>query len=181
MDNETCQLRELPNISQQLDPFSIAWQRIMKLRVSFRRRVEYMMNALQRGMKRTKRMPTILRVNDLAAGDVVRVRSIEEIRSTLDNWSKLKGCTFLHEMEPFCGTIQKVRKRVSRFLNETDYLVKKCNRIVILENVFCEGTKNFGPCDRLCFFFWREEWLEKLAPLPGNDKKDQNVTVIKHP
>ena len=171
MDNGTCQLRELPNISQQLDPFSIAWQRIMKLRVSFRRRVEYVMNVLQKRMKGNKRIPAVSYAAGLAAGDVVRVRSIEEIRSTLDNWNKLKRCTFLHEMEPFCGTVQKVHKRVNRFLNETDYLVKKCKGIVLLENVFCEGTGNFGSCDRSCFFFWHEEWLEIITPVPENGNK----------
>jgi hypothetical protein len=40
--------------------------------------------------------------------------------------------------------------------------MKQCKGIVILENVFCQGTKDFGACDRTCFFFWREEWLEKI-------------------
>lgn len=141
--------------------FSKMLQRALKLRVSLRRRMQYVMNALRKsagGRKETAADPSGGR---LRPGDIVRVRPMEEIRSTLDNWNKLKGCSFLPEMEGFCGTRQQVRKRIDRFLNETDYLVKKCNGIVILENVFCEGTADFGPCDRTCFFFWREEWLEK--------------------
>ena len=34
--------------------------------------------------------------------------------------------------------------------------------IVILDGVICEGTKDFGICDRACFYFWRVEWLEKI-------------------
>jgi len=28
--------------------------------------------------------------------------------------------------------------------------------------VYCQGTPDLGRCDRSCFYFWREEWLEKL-------------------
>ena len=41
-------------------------------------------------------------------------------------------------------------------------LFQKSNGIVILENVICQGTIDFGKCDRSCFYFWREEWLEKI-------------------
>jgi hypothetical protein len=36
--------------------------------------------------------------------------------------------------------------------------------VAILDGVICNGTEDFGPCDRSCFFFWREEWLEKVDP-----------------
>ena len=98
----------------------------------------------------------------LRAGDLVRVRSREEIQDTLNHRNVLKGCSFMKEMEPYCGTTQRVFKTVSRFLDERDYRVKKTRGIVLLEGVFCEGTELFGPCDRSCFFFWREEWLERI-------------------
>jgi len=98
----------------------------------------------------------------LVPGDLVRVRSRQEIQATLNRWNQLKGCAFMEEMWPYCGTIQRVLRRVERFLDERDYLVKRCKGIVLLAGVICEGTKDFGPCDRCCFYFWREEWLEKL-------------------
>jgi len=97
----------------------------------------------------------------LKAGDVVRVRSREKIQATLDHRNQLNGCTFTEEMWPYCGTTQRVLKRVERVLDERDFLVKKCKGIVLLEGIMCEGTKELGPCDHACFFFWREEWLEK--------------------
>lgn len=100
--------------------------------------------------------------NPLQRGDSVRVRSKEDIEATLNKWNQLKGCAFMEEMWPYCGTVQKVHGRVVKFLDERDYLLKKCRGIILLENVFCEGTKDFGACDRSCFFFWREEWLEKV-------------------
>jgi hypothetical protein len=99
----------------------------------------------------------------IQAGDLVRVRSMEEIQATLNVWGISKGCMFMPgEMSPYCGTAQRVFKRMSRFVDERDYHVKKCNGIILLEGLHCQGTTDFGQCDRSCFFFWREEWLEKI-------------------
>jgi hypothetical protein len=98
----------------------------------------------------------------LKAGDLVRVRSIEEIQATLNPLNELKGCSFMPEMRPYCDTTQRVLKPVERFLDERDYQVKRCKGIILLEGAICQGTEIFGACDRSCFFFWREEWLEKV-------------------
>ncbi len=103
----------------------------------------------------------------LEAGDQVRVRSREEIEATLDRWRSLKGCGFLGEMAGYCGTSQRVLKRVERFIDEKDYRLKKASGIVLLEGAICSGTGTTGRCDRACFFFWREEWLEKLNGCAG--------------
>jgi hypothetical protein len=68
----------------------------------------------------------------------------------------------MEEMRPYCGTTKRVLKRVEKFLDERDYLLKKCKGIVILDGVYCGGTNDFGSCDRTCFYFWREEWLKKM-------------------
>ena len=98
----------------------------------------------------------------LSTGDLVRVRSSEEIESTLDPFKELKGCAFLPDMYQYCGTEQRVLKVMRTFLDERDYKVKKVRGVVLLEDVICNGTPAFGPCDRCCFLFWREEWLEKI-------------------
>ncbi|HEX2964975.1 MAG TPA: hypothetical protein VHO84_04290 [Syntrophorhabdaceae bacterium] len=111
----------------------------------------------------------------LQQGDVVRIRSRGEIQSTLNNWNQLKGCAFMEEMWPYCGTRHKVLKQVKTFLDERDYSTKKCKGIVVLEGLICEGTKDFGVCDRSCHFFWREEWLEKIdvSPQMSTDQKER--------
>jgi hypothetical protein len=96
-------------------------------------------------------------------GDLVRVRSREEIDSTLDPFKELKGCAFLSDMYQYCGTQQRVLKSMQRFMDERDYKLKKVRGVILLENVICSGTPVFGPCDRCCFLFWREEWLEKAG------------------
>lgn len=96
------------------------------------------------------------------AGDRVRVRSREDILATLNHWHELKGCGFMEEMSEYCGTERRIFKVVERFLDERDYRLKKTRGVVILEGAICHGTGAYGRCDRSCFFFWREEWLEKV-------------------
>jgi hypothetical protein len=98
----------------------------------------------------------------LQAGDVVRIRPRQDIDATLNHWRQLRGCTFMPEMDAYCGTVQKVLKPMERFVDERDLTVKTAKGIVLLEGVYCKGTADFGRCDRSCVLFWREEWLEKI-------------------
>jgi len=95
-------------------------------------------------------------------GDYVKVRSAKEINSTLNAFKELKGCAFLPDMYQYCGTEQRVLKSMRQFMDERDYKLKKVHGVILLENVICNGTPTFGACDRCCFLFWREEWLEKI-------------------
>lgn len=96
-------------------------------------------------------------------GDLVRVRSRDEIFATLDPFKELKGCAFMPDMYEYCGTQQRVFRSMRYFMDERDYKLKKVRGVILLENVICSGTPTFGECDRCCFLFWREEWLEKIA------------------
>ncbi|NOZ81322.1 MAG: hypothetical protein GXP63_06655 [DPANN group archaeon] len=165
MELNRCQLYGFEGMAEPLGFTSRIWQRRNRLRRILKRRKNYIVNMLSEIVAPGK-AATNASVQGNAAvlhpGDLVRVRSREEILSTVNRWNQLKGCAFMEEMWPFCGSTQRVLKRVEKFLDERDYLMKKCRGIVILEGVFCEGTKDFGACDRTCFFFWREEWLEKV-------------------
>ena len=96
------------------------------------------------------------------AGDRVLVRPKDQIQATLDCRNELKGCSFLPEMGQYCGTIQRVLKPVKRFVDERDYRVKRMKGVYLLESVICQGFELYGGCDRACFYYWREEWLEKV-------------------
>jgi len=132
---------------------------------AFKRRTNDAMNWLGRltgrGVKPSS-PPTTLS-QPLQAGDVVRVRSAEEIGATLNHWRQLKGCTFMPEMETYCGTTQRVYRTMERFVDERDLRVKQSRGIVLLEGLMCQGTATFGRCDRSCYLFWREEWLERTG------------------
>jgi hypothetical protein len=109
-----------------------------------------------------KAVPVHYTKQNLQPGDWVRVRSRIEIESGLNPWKELKGCAFLDDMWKYCDTKQRVLKPMRQFLDERDYRLKKSSGIILLEGILCQGTPVFGPCDRSCYLFWREEWLEKV-------------------
>ncbi|MBD3348925.1 MAG: hypothetical protein GF400_06975 [Candidatus Eisenbacteria bacterium] len=110
----------------------------------------------------------------LRAGDLVRVRSLGEIRATLDGHRKLRGLQFLHPMAEHCGKTYRVLKRVRRIVNDVDHTVKKVRNVVILDGVVCHGRGIYGreDCDRTCFFFWKEAWLERVDEPDRADSAD---------
>lgn len=163
-----CQMVCLPGVAEPVGVIRRTWQFRNRLRRILKRRWKFLKKILQ------KRGATVSELSSgntfgvsissrLRPGDVVRVRSREEIEHTLNNWNQLRGCTFMEEMRPYCDTQQRVFKRMEQFLDERDYVVKRSKGLVILDGVICQGTKDFGRCDRSCYFFWREEWLEKMS------------------
>jgi hypothetical protein len=69
---------------------------------------------------------------------------------------------FIDDMVQFCGKTYKVFKRVNKVFMHRDNKMQKCRGVVLLDGVLCHG---YGPeidCDRACFFFWKEAWLEKV-------------------
>lgn len=97
-------------------------------------------------------------------GDIVRIRSKEEIMQTLDKNKRLKGCLFMDEMWQYCGTEHKILKKVNYFYDEANYRMCKARNTVLLEGIYCSGKflRYTTSCDRHCLLFWKEEWLEKI-------------------
>ena len=95
------------------------------------------------------------------AGDVVEVKSAEEILKTLDRNNKTKRLLFMAEMWKYCGKQFVVYKRVSTILVESTGKQRHPKNTVLLENVHCDGSDH-SNCDSSCFHFWREAWLRKV-------------------
>ncbi|MGZ4399127.1 MAG: hypothetical protein ACXVZ1_12010 [Gaiellaceae bacterium] len=102
----------------------------------------------------------------LQAGDLVRVRSREEVAATLNRDARNRGLSFSPEMVPYCGTTQRVRGRVERLIDEkTGEMIELSRDCVILEDAVCRGVDGcwaFMFCPRGTYPFWREAWLERL-------------------
>ena len=99
---------------------------------------------------------------DLQPGDVVRVRSKDEIASTLNADLLNRGMGFDAEMGRFCGHVGRVERRVDRIIDErTGRMLQMRNPCIVLENVVCEGAYNVS-CPRAITPYWREIWLEKI-------------------
>jgi hypothetical protein len=106
----------------------------------------------------------------LQPGDLVRVKSYEEILATIDGQNKNRGLFFDAELVPYCGGQYRVRSRVTSFINEkTGKMSALKTPAVILENVWCQSRYSTCRvfCPRSIYSWWREVWLEKSAESSG--------------
>jgi hypothetical protein len=125
--------------------------------------------------------PTPIITLDLQPGELVRVKSYEDILATIDEHNKNRGLFFDAEMVPYCGRTFRVRSRVSRFVSEqTGRIVTLKTPAVILENVWCQSSYSDRRmhCPRSIYSWWREVWLERVVePTPergGDDRMKGN-------
>jgi len=100
---------------------------------------------------------------DLRVGELVEVRSREEILATLDKAGRLENLPFMPEMLQFCGQRMSVYKRADK---SCDYLqewsIRRMTDSVHLDGVGtrCDGSEHAG-CQASCLIFWKEAWLKR--------------------
>ena len=94
------------------------------------------------------------------AGDLVEVRSREEIFATLDAEGYLERMPFMPEMLRFCGKQFRV-SAVAHKTCDTAYKTwgRKLNDAVHLEELRCDGASH-GGCQATCLIFWKTAWLK---------------------
>lgn len=108
--------------------------------------------------------PTPTITLDLKVGELVRIKSEEQVLETLDEDLVNRGMGFHHEMAPYCGKTFRVKQRVATIINEkTGQLKKLKNSCLVLEGADCHGcyTRPLN-CPRACPPYWREIWLERV-------------------
>jgi hypothetical protein len=103
---------------------------------------------------------------NLQPGELVRVKSHEEILKTVTEDNLNRGMYWDAELVPYCGGTYRVRSRVTRLINErTGKLVEMKNPCIVLDSVVCQAR--YSPhrmfCPRAMFPYWREIWLERVA------------------
>lgn len=101
---------------------------------------------------------------NLQPGELVRVRSEEEIAKTLTPDGRNKGLWFDREMMPYCGGTFRVRQRIGKFINDQDRkMIELKNEAITLDGVICSGDYSLRRwfCPRAIYPYWRECWLER--------------------
>jgi hypothetical protein len=115
--------------------------------------------------------PRVVRVNKTASpccqeelnlqrGELVQVKSEQEILETLDEHGRHRGLLWMPAMARFCGNTYRVHKRLETIMLESTGELRRVRNTVLLENVMCEDL--YG-CDRSCFHYWREAWLRRVS------------------
>lgn len=107
---------------------------------------------------------TTASVKGLRVGDLVEVRSAEEIMATLDERGELENLPFMPEMLKFCGqrlTVHKVAHKLCDTINRSG--IHKMENAVHLTNSRCDGASH-GGCQTACLLYWKEVWLKRVEP-----------------
>ncbi len=99
----------------------------------------------------------------LQPGELVQIRSINEIMQTLDARNKNRGLWFDAEMMDYCGKQFRVLRKVEKIISDrTGKMIKLPNDCLILEGVVCCARYKLQFCPRSIYPFWREIWLKRV-------------------
>jgi len=118
---------------------------------------------------------------NLQPGELVRVKSYEEILGTLTTDNKNRGMAWDAEMVPYCGRTYRVLKRVSKIVDErTGQMQEMKNPCIILDTVVCEAR--YSSCRMFCprsiYPYWREIWLERVGFSGGSEVVEKNAASL---
>jgi hypothetical protein len=113
---------------------------------------------------------------NLQPGELVQVRSKDEIIATLDKNQRNRGLFFDSEMMPYCGGIYRVLRRVHHIVDEkTGKMIDMKNPCIVLEGVVCKSDFH-RLCPRAIYSYWRENWLMRVSSL--NDPEPSKVGTV---
>ncbi|MCP2338067.1 hypothetical protein [Actinomadura rupiterrae] len=102
-------------------------------------------------------------MTELKAGDLVEVRSAEEILATLDERGELDGLPFMPEMLAYCGrrmTVHKVAHKLCDTISRSG--MRRMERAVHLTGARCDGSSH-GGCQTACSLYWKDAWLKPAS------------------
>ncbi len=98
----------------------------------------------------------------LLVGDVVEIRSLEEIGKKLDSSGCLDRLPFMPEMARFCGRRARVFRCVDKIY---DYgrskTLRRLKGVVLLGGLRCDGNSH-GGCQASCYLLWKQAWLKPV-------------------
>jgi hypothetical protein len=104
------------------------------------------------------------RLSRYRTGDLVEVRSKEEILATLNDDGRIAGMPFMPEMLQFCGRqfrVGAVAHKTCETAKRT-YQARRLEKTVHLADLRCDGSAH-GGCQAACSLFWRDEWLRPVV------------------
>ena len=148
-------------VYQKLRSYSVWHIENMGLRGTLRRAFIAVCKAERSAALQSRTASTEGKALGLRPGELVEVKSVEEIMDTLDANRKNRGLLWMTGMRKFCGKRYRVLRNVRNIVLESNGELRKMTNTVTLEGAMCDGVE-FCGCDRSCFHFWREAWLRRV-------------------
>lgn len=111
-------------------------------------------------------------------GDLLRVKSVDEILSTLDSDATVEGLLFMPEMLEYAGREFRVQASAHKTCDGKG-ATRQMDRTVHLDGLRCDGSAHDG-CQAGCLLFWREEWLRPAteAQPQATETVDEALAVL---
>jgi hypothetical protein len=92
------------------------------------------------------------------AGDLVTVRTRDEILSTLDSQGCCNNLPFMPQMFQHCGQQFRIYKRAHKTCDTVDKTGGRRIEDCVHLDLRCDG-KAYGDCQAACLLFWHTSWL----------------------
>ena len=96
------------------------------------------------------------------AGDLVQIRSKQEILATLDKSGRLEGLPFMPQMFKYCGKSFKIFKVAHKTCDTVNGTGGRWLPGGIHLDLRCDGQA-YGGCQAACLIFWKEAWLKPVS------------------
>lgn len=110
----------------------------------------------------------------LRVGDLVQVRSQEEILATLDERGCYEQIPFMPQMAALCGRRFRVSSRAHKLCDTVNGTgARRLNDAVFLGDIRCDG-KTFGGCEMECLILWKTAWLKRVDAAVGEEGPDSD-------
>jgi hypothetical protein len=102
---------------------------------------------------------------NLQPGELVRVKSHQQILQTVDTTNRNRGMYWDAELVLYCGGTFRVLNRVTKLIGErTRKMQEMKTPCIILDSVVCQAR--YSSCRMFCpksmYPYWREIWLERV-------------------
>jgi hypothetical protein len=122
--------------------------------------------------------PTPTVTLNLQPGELVRVKSHEEILRTVSTGSRNRGLWWDAELVPYCGRTYRVAKRIHDVIDEkSGKMVHMKSPSILLDSVVCQAR--YSPCRMFCprstYAYWREVWLERVESRSSSEEASFDV------
>lgn len=112
---------------------------------------------------------------DLQPGELVRIKSREEIAETVNDERKNRGLGIDAEMVRHCGKTAAVARRINQIIDEqSGRMLKMREPCIVLQGIVCEGANTMN-CPREITPYWREIWLERVGAPAGAPQTEEQA------
>src|SRR5688500_4173140 len=107
---------------------------------------------------------------EFRVGDLVEVRSKDEILRTLDKNGRFEQVPFMPQMFEYCGKRFRVSKRAHKFCDTANSTgARQINNVVHLEDLRCSG-RDYDGCQSACLLYFKDVWLKPVQAAVATEK-----------